>query len=182
MRLFKLLVKKIFLFIRRQPLLWRPMSASMRSLLRFARELRDGLDGIEQKTFKSEGRNEALDTKQLVPIETIRDVFEVSFLVQNKPVPFLIPAHNAVWGYGFRYTHDEHPWVAYLTRKNFSLERFYSAYQPKNLLDAFSPAGLVDLTAIEKPDQLNIDAQRVALYYFNDEYREARRGLISEAL
>lgn len=31
-------------------------------------------------------------------------------------------------------------------------------------------------------NQLHIDAQRVALYYFNDEYREARRSLISEAL
>lgn len=154
------------------------MSASMRSLLRFARDLRDGLDGVEQKTFKSEGRNEALDTKQLVPIETIRDVFEVSFLVQNKPVPFLIPAHNAVWGYGFRYTHDEHPWVAYLTRKNFSLERFYSAYQPKNLLDAFSPTGLVDLTAIEKPELLT-DLPS-APWIYSDRFRVFRKNFHGE--
>lgn len=82
----------------------------------------------------------ALDQEHLARIETINDAVEFCLLFQHEPIPFLVPASRAVWGYGFRHTADEHPWIAHLQSSDAKLKDFYATYQPVDVHQAFNPS------------------------------------------
>ena len=133
--------KKAVLSISNWPILWRPARQIIDVIYRLVKGLHRRAEKLD--ACKIAKPVKALDVEGLVSINAVRDVAEVSSMMQKEQVtPFLVPARLSVWGYGFRYSRDEHPWVAWLQKKGGGLEHFYSLYQPKDIFEALCPVSV----------------------------------------
>ncbi len=135
------LLRRFLYFVKRRPILRAIFRGVLHRTLRLVKNIRRLLDRAARAMGEDpRGPSEPLNTRHLIRIETVADAFDLSMARQKEPKPFLVPSNQSVWGYGFRYAPDEHPWVAYLQNGDSVLDRFYAVYRPEDTLEAFCPA------------------------------------------
>ena len=74
--------------------------------------------------------------KQGHPIE-FQDIGLLTVSRDSHRFYFNVPIEKCVWGYGWRYTKGEHPFLNFFELGE-SLDEFYHAYQPPNTLEALT--------------------------------------------
>ncbi len=134
------LLRKALYFVKSRPTLRALFQGVLHQALRLVKNIRRLLDRAAWAIGEDQrGPSERLNPRRLIRIETVDDAFRLSMANLKESEPFLVPSNRSVWGYGFRYALDEHPWVAYLQNGGPVLDRFYAIYRPKDTLEAFCP-------------------------------------------
>lgn len=155
--------------------LLRPVaSVLLRLLKRSGRLLKAMLEETAQSPVQP------LDLQGLVAVETVGDAVERSLLHAKEPLPFLVPAVRVVWGYGFRHTADEHPWIAHLQEADGTLGHFYSRYRPADILEAFGPSARPSRGAGAETDALLTDEMSSNPWLFSGRFGSARQDFMGE--
>jgi hypothetical protein len=72
-------------------------------------------------------------------VKSVSDVYKLRQISESSMVNFIIPIEKCVWGAGFRYTTESHPFAQAMDSNNafYNLQKFYSNYSPDNIFELF---------------------------------------------